>query len=82
MPPSSIKDPHKINNGTATIINEFIAVNIDCAAMLSGKSVINIIEITDAAPKDTAIGTPKNINSINIPINTQLINLYLAIYAN
>ena len=48
-------------------------MNIDCAAMLSGKSVINIIEITDAAPSDTAIGTPKNINSINIPINTQLI---------
>ena len=58
------------------MINEFIAVNIDCAAMLNGKSVIKTIDITDAAPNDTAIGTPKNIKIKNIAINTQLIYFY------
>ena len=37
----------------------FIEVNIDCTAMLSGRSDIVIIVITEVAPRETAIGTPK-----------------------
>ena len=52
------------------MINEFIAVNIDCATMLKGKSVIVTSAITEAEPNETAIGTPKNISIRNIAINT------------
>jgi len=68
-----MREPHKIKRGTATIIKLFIDVNIDCAAMDKGKSDMVTIVITDAAPKDTAIGTPKNINTINKINKTKLI---------
>ena len=55
------------------MIKEFIAVNIDCAAMLSGRSVQAYIARTDAEPNAVAIGTPRNMTSKKIPIKSQLI---------
>jgi hypothetical protein len=62
-----------MNSGTATMIKEFMAVNMDCAAIDSGSVVMVAITITDAAPRDTAMGTPKNIRPKNIRIKTRLI---------
>lgn len=61
-----------MNSGTATMMKLFIAVNMDCAAMESGRLVMVAIQIMDAIPRDTAMGTPKNISTKKININAKL----------